>query len=176
VLRYGEEIGMGEDLSLPGRDAIRTPIQWDVGPNAGFSSAETNQLISPVRMTGKFGARQVNVRALQRDPESLLRWFEQLIGTVRECPEIGVGTWSVLQLPGRPTVLAHKFDAPEGTILLLHNLADRPVTVDVGRQPESDKPWEMFADGPYPRPDARLNGLELRGWGYRWIRLRRGNG
>jgi maltose alpha-D-glucosyltransferase/alpha-amylase len=176
VLRYGEEIGMGEDLSLPGRDAIRTPMQWDDGPNAGFSSAGVDQLIAPVAMTGKFGARRVNVRALQRDPMSLLRWFEQLIGTVRDCPEIGVGTWSVLQLPGFPTVLAHKLDAPEGTILILHNLADRPVTVDVGPQPESTRPWEMFADGPYARPDARLKGLELRGWGYRWIRLRRGRG
>ena len=28
VIRYGEEIGMGDDLSLPERDAIRTPMQW----------------------------------------------------------------------------------------------------------------------------------------------------
>ena len=174
VLRYGEEIGMGEDLTLPGRDAIRTPMQWDDGPNGGFSHADAADLVSPVRMTGKFGARQVNVRAMQRDPESLLRWFEELIDTVRECPEIGVGTWSALDIPATKSVLVHRFDAPEGSILLLHNLADVPVTVDLGPQPGTDRPWEMFADGPYQRPTARLTGLELRGWGYRWIRLRRG--
>jgi len=125
-------------------------------------------------MTGRYGARAVNVRGQQRDPDSLLRWFEQLIGVVRECPEIGVGTWSVLDLPAAPSVLVHRFDAPEGSILLLHNLADEPVTVDVGRQPGVDRPWEMFADGPYPRPTAALRNLQLGGWGYRWIRLRRG--
>ena len=69
----------------------------------------------------------------------------------------------------------HRFDAPEGSILLLHNLADVPVTVDVGRQAGVDRVWEMFADGPYPRPTTTLRGLELNGWGYRWIRLRRGD-
>ena len=174
VLRYGEEIGMGEELSLPGRDALRTPMQWDDGPNAGFSSAASADLVSPVKMTGKFGARAVNVRAQQRDPDSLVRWFEQLIGVLRECPEIGVGTWSVIDIPAAPSVLVHRFDAPEGSILLLHNLADVTVVVDVGQQKDVSRPWEMFADGPYQRPTARLTGLELRGFGYRWIRLRRG--
>ena len=72
-----------------------------------------------------FGARRVNVRAQQRDPDSLLRWFEQLIDAVRECPEIGVGTCTVLDVPLPRSVLVHRFDAPEGSILLLHNLADR---------------------------------------------------
>jgi maltose alpha-D-glucosyltransferase/alpha-amylase len=176
VLRYGEEIGMSEDLALPGRDALRTPMQWDDGRNAGFSSAEPDRLDRPVRMTGKYGARTVNVRAQQRDPRSLLRWFEQLIGVLRECPEIGVGTWSVVDIPSAPTILAHRFDAPEGSILLLHNLADEPVTVSIGRQPDTDQVWEMFADAPYRRPTPTLRGLELNGWGYRWIRLRRGTG
>ena len=172
VLRYGEEIGMAEDLSLPGRDALRTPMQWDDGPNGGFSSANPDDLVSPVRMTGKYGARAVNVRGQQRDSRSLLRWFEQLIGVVRECPEIGVGRWAVIDIPSTPSVLVHRFDAPEGSILLLHNLADVPVTVDLGRQEGAARPWEMFADGPYRRPTATLKGLALNGWGYRWIRLR----
>ncbi|SDP20099.1 maltose alpha-D-glucosyltransferase/ alpha-amylase [Nakamurella panacisegetis] len=173
VLRYGEEIGMGDDLSLPGRDAIRTPMQWDDGPSGGFSTA-VDPLVAPVTMTGAYGARRVNVRALQRDPDSLLRWFEQLISTVRECPEIGVGTWSVLDVPSVPAVLVHRFDAPEGSMVLLHNLGDAPVVVDIGPQEGTDRPWEMFADGPYRRPTAQLRRLELNGLGYRWIRLRHG--
>ncbi|GGM07633.1 alpha-amylase family protein [Nakamurella endophytica] len=176
VLRYGEELGMGEDLSLDGRESIRTPMQWDDGPNAGFSdAADPGDLVRPVVTRGPFSYRTVNVRAEQRDRDSLLRWFGELIDTVRECPEIGVGVCSVLDVPTPPSVLAHRFDAPEGSILLLHNLADGAVTVDIGRLPGTEgRPWEMFADGPYPRPAATLRNLSLNGWGYRWIRLRRG--
>ena len=174
VLRYGEEIGMGERLDLDGRESIRTPMQWDDGANAGFSDA-TGELVRPLVSRGPHRYRTVNVRAQQRDPNSLLRWFGELIATLRECPEIGVGTITVLDLPVPPSVLVHRFDAPEGSILLLHNLADRAVTVDIGPLDGAEgRPWEMLADGPYPRPDADLTGLPVNGWGYRWIRLRRG--
>ena len=172
VLRYGEEIGMGENLALPGRDAIRTPMQWSDTGNAGFSTAEGGELVVPVSGTGRFGARRVNVRAQQRDPDSLLRWFQQLIGAVRECPEIGTGDCRVVDVPAPRSVLIHRFDSPEGAVLLLHNLADVAVTVDVGKeQAGPDRPWEVFADSAYRRPTRALTGIELTGWGYRWFRL-----
>ncbi len=177
VLRYGEEIGMGEDLALAGRDSIRTPMQWDDGPAAGFTSAPVEALPRPVVTRGPFGARRTNVRAQQREADSLLRWFQELIRALRECPEIGVGECSVLDVALPRAVLAHRFDAPEGSILLLHNLADKAVTIDIGKQDgAAGRPYEAFADGPYPPPTVRLTGLELRGWGYRWIRLRRSDG
>jgi maltose alpha-D-glucosyltransferase/alpha-amylase len=176
VLRYGEEIGMGENLALSGRNSIRTPMQWDDGAAGGFSTS-TDPGMAPLATTrGRYGSRRVNVRAQQRDPESLLRWFEQLIRTLRECPEIGVGDCTALDVPLPRSVLAHRFDAPEGSVLLLHNLADQPVTVDIGKlDGTSGRPFEILADGPYDPPTVRLTGLELHGSGYRWIRLRRSN-
>src|SRR6201988_3081389 len=38
VIRYGDEIGMGDDLSLPERQCARTPMQWSTEPQAGFSA------------------------------------------------------------------------------------------------------------------------------------------
>ena len=165
---------MGENLALEGRDAIRTPMQWDGGRGAGFSVADPDELVNPIPTRGNFAARRVNVRDESRDAGSLLRWFEQLIRVLRECPEIGVGTPSVLDLPLPRAVLAHRFDAPEGSILLLHNLADRPVTVDLGSVEATDQTYEVFADAAYDPLGRRLTGLRLNGWGYRWIRLRRG--
>ncbi len=174
VVRYGEEIGMGEDLSLPGREAIRTPMQWEDGPTAGFSSAAPAELVRPVLRRGAYGAKQVNVRTQQRDPNSLLRWFENLTHSVREAPEIGTGTCSVVDVPLPRPVLAHRFDGPTGAILLLHNLADAPVTVDIGRLPGmSAEASDILVDGPYDPPGRQLRGLALNGWGYRWIRLSR---
>jgi maltose alpha-D-glucosyltransferase/alpha-amylase len=173
VVRYGEEIGMGEDLSLDGREAIRTPMQWDDGPNGGFSSVPRNALARPVVTRGPFAAARVNVRAQQRDPSSMLRWFENLVHTLRTAPEIASGTCSVVDVPLPRAVLAHRFDAPTGSILLLHNLADTPVTVDIGELDGMDAPYDLLVDGPYDAPTGDLTGLALSGWGYRWIRLSR---
>jgi maltose alpha-D-glucosyltransferase/alpha-amylase len=171
VLRYGEEIGMGENLALPERNALRTPMQWESGRTGGFSTAAPDELVRPVTTRGSYGTGRVNVADQQRDPGSLLRWFEQLIRVMRECPEIGVGTCEVVDVALPRAVLAHRFSAPEGAVLLLHNLGEQPVTVDIGRQPHAPAPREVFADADYPRPTARLAGLELNGYGYRWIRL-----
>jgi len=174
ALRYGEEIGMGEDLSLDGREAIRTPMQWDDTLNAGFSPAAPEALFRPVAMSGRFGAKKVNVRGQEQDPNSLLRWFENLIYTLRTAPEIGTGSCSVLDAPLPRSVLAHRFDAEAGAILLLHNLADDKVTVDIGPLPGMNgDPYDLFVDGTYAAPTKKLNGLTLNGWGYRWIRLSR---
>jgi maltose alpha-D-glucosyltransferase/alpha-amylase len=176
VVRYGEEIGMGEDLRLHGRDAIRTPMLWDGAPNAGFSTAPPEKLLRPITMSGRYGARRVNVRAQQQDPNSLLRWFENLIHTLRTAPEIGTGECSVVDVPLPRPVLAHRFDAPSGSILLLHNLADTNVTVDIGPLPGTTlPPYDLLVDGPYDAPTAKLTDLALHGWGYRWIRLSRSN-
>jgi maltose alpha-D-glucosyltransferase/alpha-amylase len=181
VLRYGEEIGMGEDLRLRGRDAIRTPMQWSDAPGAGFSTAPPERLVRPVIEDGPFGYRSVNVTAQRRDPDSLLAWFERMVRTLRECPEVGAGVCATVAadradgaLPA--AVLAHRCDGRTGAMLFLHNLADGEVRVDLGPQPGTrDRDVvEVFADGDYDPPTPELRGLALAGRGYRWIRLRRG--
>ncbi|MFL6099763.1 MAG: alpha-amylase family glycosyl hydrolase, partial [Actinomycetales bacterium] len=174
VLRYGEEIGMGESLRLRGRDAIRTPMQWQPHATAGFSTAAAGQLIRPVVTRGRYAASKVNVRAQRRETGSLLRWFEDLISVLRECPEIGVGEPSVVDIPLPRSVLVHRFEAPEGAILLLHNLSPEAVSVDLSPVALSEEPVEVFADTDYGPLTRRLGEVSLSGWGYRWIRTRRG--
>jgi maltose alpha-D-glucosyltransferase / alpha-amylase len=58
--------------------------------------------------------------------------------------------------------------------VLLHNLGDRAVTVDLGRlDGVTGKPREIFSDGRYDAPTARLTGLALHPYGYRWLSLRK---
>jgi maltose alpha-D-glucosyltransferase / alpha-amylase len=174
VLRYGEEIGMGENLGLDGRESVRTPMQWDDGPNAGFSTAAPEQLVRPIPTRGPFSAKRINVRDQHRNPNSLLRWFENLTQALRMAPEIGTGKCEIVDVPLPRAVLAHRFDAPSGAILLLHNLADTQTKIDIGPLPGmSGSPYDLLVDGPYDPPSAQLKQLDLHGWGYRWIRLAR---
>ena len=46
VIRYGDELGMGDNLDLPERVAARTPMQWSTEPQAGFTKSK--QPIVPV--------------------------------------------------------------------------------------------------------------------------------
>src|SRR6266496_386866 len=74
VLYYGDEIGMGDNIWLGDRDAVRTPMQWSPDRNAGFSRCDPGRIYLPVIMDPIYGYEAVNVEAQQRDPGSLLNW------------------------------------------------------------------------------------------------------
>jgi maltose alpha-D-glucosyltransferase/alpha-amylase len=172
VIRYGDEIGMGENLALPERAAIRTPMQWDDTVNAGFSRADPDALPVPVISEGPYSYQRVNVTDQRRDPNSLLVWFERTLHTLHECPEIGAGDHTMLEV-GPPHVLLHRATGETGAMLFLHNLADVPCRVGVGpHEDRPGRPLSVVADGDYPEK-IDLDAIELNGYGYRWIRLRR---
>jgi maltose alpha-D-glucosyltransferase/alpha-amylase len=125
VIRYGEEIGMGENLRLKERNAIRTPMQWSDGPNGGFSTA--HDLVRPANGRGPYGYQSVNVDSQLRDPSSLLRTIAGLVRVRKQCPEIGRGAWSRIATR-RTGVLALRY----GDVVTAHNLGDAPVEVSLG--------------------------------------------
>ncbi|HEY2792885.1 MAG TPA: alpha-amylase family protein, partial [Micromonosporaceae bacterium] len=171
VVRYGEEIGMGDDLSLRGRDAIRTPMQWNDREQAGFTTSP--KPVRPLVQHGKFGYAKVNVTEQQQDPASLLSWFRRMISTLRESPEVGIGSCTVIDLDLPAGVLAHRADAHTGAMVFVHNLADEPVTVDLSTVfAGADFPHQVFADRQYAEA-GDFAAIELAGYGYRWFRLHR---
>ena len=56
TLFYGEEIGMGENLAVEERLAVRTPMQWTDGDTAGFSTAPPDALCRPLPTDERFRA------------------------------------------------------------------------------------------------------------------------
>ncbi len=173
VLFYGEEIGMGENLDEPGRHAVRTPMQWSDEPGAGFSEAAARRF--PARVTGgEYGPLAVNVAAQRRDPGSLLNWFERLIRRRRETPELGLGTWSVI--PTEPaSVLAHRCDWRESTVVAVHNFSAEPCRVDLDLDGIDDAVGaDDLLDGTGERPlDGPVVPLTVEGYGHHWFRIRR---
>lgn len=94
VIRYGEEIGMGDDLTLQERLAVRTPMQWNAGPNGGFTKSSVP--FRPVISLGKYSYQNVNVEEQLRDTSSLLNFIKKLIEIRRLHPEIGLGHWEIM--------------------------------------------------------------------------------
>ena len=93
VIRFGDELRMGDDLDLEQREAVRTPMQWANEPHGGFTTAE--KPVIPVIDHGVWSYEHVNVEAQRRDPSSFLSWMAQMIRLRKECPEIGLGQCTV---------------------------------------------------------------------------------
>ncbi|RYG87694.1 trehalose synthase [bacterium] len=166
VIRYGDEIGMGDDLAQPEREAVRTPMQWSADRNAGFSTAK--RIVQPVIRKGPYGYEHVNVEAQRRDPGSLLNWTAQLIRLRKECPEIGWGRLEPVAT-GNHSVIGFSYEWRDNRIVLLHNLADRPVDIRM-RLPEVRHLTNLMSaadDRTSPNGVFRMTLEEL---GYRWLR------
>ncbi|HEY9875242.1 MAG TPA: alpha-amylase family protein [Candidatus Obscuribacterales bacterium] len=171
VINYGEELGMGENLSLKERNSVRTPMQWSSETNGGFSAASPDQLVLPVITEGKFGYKSLNVIDERRDPESLLNWMERAIRMRKECPEFGWGTWEIIDT-GNPCVLAHRCEWQGGVVIAVHNLAKEPCSVTLKLQDKDGKRWiDLLGDRPYHAIEDISQDVQLEGYGYRWFRI-----
>jgi maltose alpha-D-glucosyltransferase/alpha-amylase len=168
VVWYGDEIGMGDDLSLPERNSVRTPMQWADERNAGFSTAPSERLVRPVVSEGRFDYRQVNVSA-QRDRDgSLMDDLQRLVRTRRACPEVGWGACRVIET-GESGVLALRYDWRGGTVLILNNLGDR--AVDVHIPPEDfDRLRPLFSSRDEREVIDAAAPIPLDAYGFRWFR------
>ncbi len=126
VIRYGDEIGMGDDLGLNERMSVRTPMQWSSEQNGGFSSAKNT--VRPVPDTGMFSASKINVISQLQDSTSLLTWTNRMIRLRKQCPEIGYGSWKIIET-GSPNVLALQYNWQNKALIILHNFSKKPQTV-----------------------------------------------
>lgn len=168
---YGDEIGMGDNIWLNDRDGVRTPMQWDTGPNAGFSDAPAERLYSPVIDDAIFGYRQVNVAAQRVDGGSLLQWMQHALRIRKQYPVFGRGTLDFLE-PYNSTILAYARSDGAQTILVFNNLSaeSQHVTVDLrayrGKVPRdllTDVVWDSIGGTPYT--------FTIAPYGYCWLAL-----
>nr|WP_305037993.1 alpha-amylase family protein [Neorhizobium galegae] len=170
VIRYGDEIGMGDDLSLPERNCARTPMQWSTEPHGGFT--KNDKPVLPVISGGPFGFEHLNVAHQRRDPNSMLNWMERLIRMRKEAPEIGWGECVPLQTSDQG-VLALRYDWRDNSVLVVHNLHSTPVEVEfsVGLGDHGEKLIDI-ADGGNSKAEANgKHTLLLDAYAYRWFRV-----
>jgi maltose alpha-D-glucosyltransferase/alpha-amylase len=171
ILYYGDEIGMGDNISLGDRNGVRTPMQWTGDRNAGFSRADPARLYLPLILDPVYGYQAINVEAQQRTPSSLLNWMKHIIAVRKKTRVFGRGTLQFLR-PANESVLAH-VRAHEGEVVLaVHNLsgAAQPVELDL-RPWAGHTPVEMLGDSRFPVIRQQPYFLSLAPYGYYWFRL-----
>jgi alpha-glucosidase len=141
MMYYGDEIGMvttpptrKEDVKDPigitgwpkqkGRDGERTPMQWNDGPDAGFSPSgvKTWLPIPPSYTT-------INVTVEEQEPNSMLHWYQQIIALKKQDSALRDGAETMLNT-GDDHVLSwlRKSDSGEAVVVAC-NFSDQPQTV-----------------------------------------------
>jgi maltose alpha-D-glucosyltransferase/alpha-amylase len=172
VIRYGDEIGMGDDLRLPERNCARTPMQWSTEANGGFTT--NAKPILPVISEGGFGFRQLNVAAQRRDPDSFLNWMERIIRMRKEIPEVGWGDFRFVPLR-TPNVLGMAYEWRNNSVLFLHNLVSEAKEVRFRLPAKCSGNKNLLVNllsGDHSEADeSGRHCVVLDPYGYRWYRV-----
>ncbi|MEP7159613.1 MAG: maltose alpha-D-glucosyltransferase [Dermatophilaceae bacterium] len=132
-LYYGDEIGMGDNIWLSDRDAVRTPMQWTPDRNAGFSSADPGKLFLPVIQSLVYHHNSVNVEVQRASSSSLLHWLRAMLQVRSAHPVFGLGDFELREVDN-DAVLAFTrrveadpaLDRAAESVLCLHNISSRP--------------------------------------------------
>ncbi|MBV8572589.1 MAG: alpha-amylase family protein [Acidobacteriaceae bacterium] len=171
VLRYGDEIGMGDDLGLSERQCARTPMQWTAEAHGGFT--KSNRPVLPSIRGGPYGFEHVNVAQQRRDADSFLNWTVRIIRMRKEVPEIGWGDFVVLRT-GMAAVLALRYDWRGNSVVAVHNLSGGPqeIWLDLGIKGDAARLLvSLLSEDHSTADDSGKHCILLEPYGYRWYRV-----
>jgi len=176
VLYYGDEIGMGDNIWLGDRDAVRTPMQWTPDRNAGFSGCDPGRIYLPVIMDPTYGYQAINVEAQLNNNSSLLNWTRRMIEVRKQHHAFAEGEF--IDLGGsNPSVLAYKRqwlrpDGRQDVVLCVNNLSrfPQPVELDLSVH-RGSTPVELTGGVRFPDIGELSYLLTLPGHGFYWFQL-----
>ena len=176
TLYYGDEIGMGDNIYLGDRDGVRTPMQWSIDRNGGFSRADPASLVLPPIMDPQYGYLSVNVETQAQDPHSLLNWTRRMLAVRKQSKAFGRGSLKMLS-PSNRRILAYtrEFTGDDGrteTILCVANVSRSAQAAELDLSAFAGMvPVEMLGGNAFP-PIGQLNFLlTLAPYGFYWFVL-----
>ncbi len=176
VIYYGDEIGMGDNIFLGDRDGVRTPMQWSIDRNGGFSKADPASLVLPPIQDPLYGYQAVNVEAQARDSHSLLNWTRRMLATRKRSRAFGRGSMRLLY-PNNRKVLAYLRDhegddGQNETILCVFNLSRSAQAVELDLSSFAGRvPVEMLGGTSFPAVGQLSYLLTLQPYGFYWFVL-----
>ena len=134
IIYYGDEIGMGDNITLGDRMGVRTPMQWDISANAGFSGASEDQLYSPVITDPVYNYQAVNVEGQLQIQSSFLQWMKRSLQLRKQHAAFSRGEIEFLD-PENAKVLAYIRSYGDEKLLVVNNLSrfSQPVELHLAR-------------------------------------------
>lgn len=118
IIYYGDEIGMGDNLDLFDRNGVRTPMQWDDSPNAGFTTGTPFTEF----VHGDLGYKHLNVAMQVADPESLFHAISRMVNMRKQYHAFGRGAMEWIETEN-PAFAAYTRKYQDESLLILHNLS-----------------------------------------------------
>lgn len=173
-LYYGDEIGMGDDIWLPDRDGVRTPMQWSPDPSAGFSAADPSTFYLPLNNNPHFSGQVVNVESQLSQRSSLLLWMRNMLTVRRQHTALGDGDFKLLT-SSNDSVLAFTRSNDSETLLCVMNFASTPQAARLQIDDFGDaQPIDVFGGARFPRLTHKgAYTITLGARGFYWLLLQK---
>ena len=171
IIYYGDELGMGDNIYLGDRDSVRTPMQWTLDRNAGFSRADFAQLYLPVLLDPVYGYQAVNVESAQRDQYSFLQWIRRMLAIRRQHPVLSMGSLHMLH-PANPSIFAYVRKLNDDIVLVVNNLSARAQAAELDlSEYEGMVPVELLGRERFPQIGRLPYLLTFVRHGFYWFQL-----
>ncbi len=174
ILYYGDEIGMGDNIYLGDRDGVRTPMQWSMDRNGGFSRADPARLVLPPIMDPQYGFQSVNVEAQLGDPHSLLNSMRRMLTVRGQHQAFSRGSMRMLY-PANRNILAYmreltNEDGTTESLLCVANVARTAQAVELDLTDYQGRvPVEMTGGSAFPPVEEVRYNLTLSPYGFFWF-------
>jgi maltose alpha-D-glucosyltransferase/alpha-amylase len=171
IIYYGDEIGMGDNIYIGDRNGVRTPMQWSIDRNAGFSRTDPQRLYLPVIMDPIYGYQAVNVEAQSRDPSSLLNWTRRILAVRRQYHCFGRGTLEFVR-PQNRKIIAYTRSCGAEVVLCVANLSQTAQAVELDLSKYKGRvPVELMGRNSFPPIGDLPYFLTLPAHGFFWLLL-----
>ena len=128
---YGDEIGMKYEMDLPSKEGsnnragTRTPMQWEPGTTAGFSTCSPDKLYFPIATdNGK-----LTVASQQKDSKSMLNFVRSIIKLRHSSSALNNdGDWTLLSDVSHPYPMVYSRTAGQEVYVVALNPSAKPVS------------------------------------------------
>lgn len=169
VLYYGDEIGMGDNIYLGDRFGVRTPMQWNLNINAGFSNANPQKLYLPVVNDPVFRHESVNVATQEENPSSLMWWVKNVLAMRKRLSVFGRGDLKFIE-SSNSKVLCFVRSYEKQNVIVVANMSQfsQATTLDLKMFKDCDI-TEVFSQNRFMSVGDGEYSITIGPYGYFWF-------